>query len=125
MLSRCVLIVDDDESVGQSLALTVESVPSTKAIVVRDGRSALGVLEDPGLRIDALITDLHLPYVDGYELILKLRVIPRYNRLPVFLITADANWSPPDGDTVKGPNVVIRKPFSTREVRRVLEQMLA
>jgi two-component system, chemotaxis family, chemotaxis protein CheY len=122
--NQCVLIVDDDEEVGQSLAMAAESIAGVRTVIAPHGPAALRLLEANGLRIDALITDLNLPHLDGLELLRKIRSLPGYARLPVLLITADPKALPRNGYTVEGPDVVLEKPFSCMEVSRVLEQML-
>jgi putative two-component system response regulator len=122
---RCILIVDDDEQVGQSLAIAVSTIPGLRAIVVRHGAAALGIAADPAVLVRAVITDFHLPHFDGLQLIRKLRELPGYADVPVLMITADDTKTSMNGCTLERPNIVLHKPCSHREVRRVLERLLS
>lgn len=44
-------------------------------------------------RVDLVLMDLHLPYEDGYEALVKLRNEPRFANTCIVAITADANPS--------------------------------
>jgi two-component system, chemotaxis family, chemotaxis protein CheY len=124
-MPHIVLIVDDNETVAMSLASAVEAIPDVKAIMVGDGHAALRVARDPQVTIHALITDFDLPHLDGFSLIEEIRRLPLYTSVPVLMITGHSDRAAKSGCRVKGPNIILPKPFSCREVRRVVEQMLA
>jgi PAS domain S-box-containing protein len=68
--ARRVLVVDDNEDAGQSLALLLEC-QGHEVRVVRDGETAL---EDVGQwRPDVIILDIGMPGMDGYEVVECLR----------------------------------------------------
>lgn len=118
------LIVDDDFLLAQSLALSLETTAGVRTIVVQQSAAALRIATDPALFIDLLITDLHLPHLNGLQLIRAFRALPRYGSLPALMITASSFPQPTNGCTVGDPNVVIQKPFSFREVHRAIETLL-
>src|SRR5947209_19653703 len=121
-MPRVVLIVDDNETVAMSLAAAVESIPDVQAIVVGHGHAALRVLRDSRIRVRALITDFDLPHLDGFSLIREMRRVTPYESVPVLMITGDASGASKNGCKLEEPNIILQKPFSCREVRRVLEQ---
>ena len=122
-MQKTILIVDDAESVAASLALAVESIPGMKPVVALHPHAALLMFRDSSVKIAAIITDLSLPALDGFELIRQLRETSGYENVPAIMITADEQASP-NGNTLCKPNVIFRKPFSVREVCRVLEQLV-
>jgi DNA-binding response OmpR family regulator len=124
-MPRVVLIVDDNETVALSLASAIEAIPDVHAIVVGHAQAALRVIRDSTIKVQALITDFDLPQVDGFSLIREVRNVAPYHTVPVLMITGDANGAFQKSDRVEGPNIILTKPFSCREVRRVVEQMLA
>ena len=57
-----------------------------------DGEEALSALESSiksGTPYDFVFSDLWMPKMNGIELIEKLRADPRFEKLPVFALTAD------------------------------------
>jgi DNA-binding response OmpR family regulator len=123
-MPKLVLIVEDAEIVASSLALAVEMVPGVKAIITRDPITALSLFGAPDSAIAALVTDLNLPHLDGFELIRQVRTLAAYRNLPIIMISADERASSLNGSTPNGANALFRKPFSTKEVCRVLEELL-
>ncbi len=124
LMPKTVVIVEDTETLASSLALAVEMIPGVEAIATRDPRGALSLFLAPGSAIAALVTDLNLPYLDGFELIRQVRGVDGYRNLPVIMISADERASFLNGSTPDGANALFRKPFSLKEICRVLEQLL-
>jgi len=123
-MEKVVLIVEDSDTVAHSLAVAIETLPGVKTIITRDPRAALSLFGAPDFGIAALITDLNMPYLDGFELIRQVRAMEPYSKLPVVMITADERAGDLNGSTQHPANALFRKPFSLKEVCRVLEELL-
>jgi DNA-binding response OmpR family regulator/DnaJ-domain-containing protein 1 len=78
------LIVDDDRSTQRVLAdaLTRQGFVVT---VERDGEWALKTFEKK--RFDAVLLDLLLPAINGYEVAQRMRATPRGRRVPIVMIS--------------------------------------
>jgi CheY-like chemotaxis protein len=123
-VARLVVIVDDTESVASSLAVAFEGIPDVKAVVAHNSGEALRLFTAPNSRISAVVTDLHLPSLNGFELIREIRSLPSYRNLPAIMITADERAARKQASAEETPNVIFRKPCSMKEVSRVLEELL-
>jgi len=79
-----ILIADDDASTRATIADVLRE-EGHDVVTVSDGREAIDALErvDPAL----VVTDLHMPLVDGTELLGAVR--KRNPGTPVVIITAD------------------------------------
>ena len=121
-----VLIVDDNEAVAMSLAIAIERLPDVETVVRFDPAAALALFQeqDGESGFAALVTDYNLPRLNGLELIEKVRTMARYRALPAIMITAGEDAMDLNGNFLSAPNAVFQKPFSMREVCRVLEQLL-
>lgn len=124
-MARVVVIVDDTDSVASSLALAFENIPGVKPVIARNSTEALRLFTVPDSDIAAIVTDLHLPYLNGFELIREIRNLAPYRNLPAIMITADERAGVSAAPTISSPNAIFRKPFSLKEVSRVLEELLA
>src|ERR1700733_3755453 len=110
-MPKVVVIVDDSDSVAISLAVALEANLGVRTIVTHHPIAALRVFQNES-GISAIVTDLSLPFLDGFELIGALRKLHSYERLPALMITA---WEDPESlntSTECRPNVILRKPFS-------------
>jgi CheY-like chemotaxis protein len=123
-LGRTVLIVDDADLCATLLEVTLLEIPGIDVARVGSGVDALKLLDDSRLRICALITDLNMPLVDGFELIAKVRSDLRYQHLPIIVVSGDVDPGTPNRVKSLGVNAFFGKPYSPASVRRTLLQAL-
>jgi CheY-like chemotaxis protein len=121
--SRSVLIVDDSESAMAALEVALLAIPGLAVLTASSGAEALRIL-DHAADVAAVITDLNMPRMDGYELIRRMRGDRRLSATPVVVISADTDPATPGRVAQLGISAYFTKPFSPAEVRRKLEQIL-
>jgi DNA-binding response OmpR family regulator len=118
-----VLIVEDNEHAAYLLRTLLERA-GYAVVVSPDGRDALAKLGsmDP---VDLVILDLMLPYVSGYQVLLEARQNPRWQRVPIVVVTGRTLEMDAVRALETGANDFVRKPFSPEEliarVRRAIE----
>lgn len=110
------LVLNDDAGVRTFLRLSLE-LEGFSVVEARDGPDALSLLGDD---IDACITDLTRPYMDGIELISLVHQIRQ--DLPVLIISG--NYTGQYANRLTGLNWV-QKPFSGGEVARRVRELIA
>ncbi|RDI96044.1 response regulator [Meiothermus sp. QL-1] len=112
-----VLLVDDSLSVrrvvGQMLRKAGYSV-----ITAADGQEALEILEQQTFR--AVVTDLEMPRMSGFELLEELRRRPHLAHLPVAVLTTRASAKHRDLALELGANAYLTKPADAVELERFL-----
>jgi signal transduction histidine kinase/CheY-like chemotaxis protein len=86
------LVVDDDPAMLE-LAQEVFSDPWIRLYVAASGREGLTVLESKA--IDAILLDLIMPEMDGFEFLQALQADPRLAQIPVSVLTSK-DLSEPD-----------------------------
>src|SRR5947208_4608250 len=80
-----VLIVEDEEHLARGLKFNLEA-EGIDAEVVGDGEAGLQRLLHPDSGIDAVILDVMLPGISGFEVVSQLRNAKQY--VPVLILTA-------------------------------------
>jgi two-component system chemotaxis response regulator CheY len=123
-MARLVLIVEDSETCAETLLIALESIPGLEPRVIQSPRAAIAALRDNTDDVAAIVTDLHLPHSDGFELIRQLRAEPRFARLPIVLISGDSDPLLPARALAQGADAFFPKPYSPAAVRKKLEQLL-
>lgn len=118
-----ILVVDDETHIVELVKFNLEK-EGYKVIVAYDGQSALERVRDAVP--DLILLDIMLPQMDGLEVCRAIKQIPRYNTIPIIMLTAKGE----EIDTVLGLEMgaddYIKKPFSPREmVARVKARLRA
>ena len=123
---KLIVVVDDNESLASSLALALARLPGIEVAITDHAAKALSLIAEKASTdsVAALITDYNLPYTNGLELIRQARAVEGCRTLPAILITADDSIRCAKGSMLDTPNAILRKPFSMKEVRRVVEELL-
>lgn len=119
---RIVLIVEDAEFCSATLEMALCVVPELEVHSASSSEQALEILGR--LRVSALITDLHLPGMDGVELITRVRAMGGDSRLPILVISGDSDPRTPNRVLNAGADAFFPKPYSPAAVRQKLERLL-
>jgi two-component system chemotaxis response regulator CheY len=83
-----VLTVDDSSVSRRQIRQALEAVGICVA-EAEEGVEALWRAREQ--RFDLVITDIHMPAMDGLEFIRELRKSPGYERTPVYVLTSDGS----------------------------------
>jgi len=66
--------------------------------------------------------DVMMPHVDGYEVLRSIRKNPETARLPVIMLTVQAQEGDETVGLELGADMYMTKPFNPQDLRRFLEQ---
>ncbi len=122
-MSRTVLVVEDADGIAP-LEISLAALEGVTVLVLSSGRDALRLIQSVSLELAAVITDIHLPFVDGFELIAEIRKQHRYATLPVLVISGDTHPETPERVQRLGANAFFAKPYSPAAIRHSLEDLL-
>jgi DNA-binding response OmpR family regulator len=110
-VARSVLIVDDEPTLRETLAETLEQ-DGLRVLTAGDGREALERFR--ATPVDLVLLDLMLPELSGIEV---CRIIRRESSVPILMLTArDSEIDKVVGLEV-GADDYVTKPFSLRELQ--------
>ena len=115
-----VLVVEDEESIAETLALIVEDSGFTP-LVAYNGREALALARQHHPRL--IITDLMMPYLDGADLIAAVRTDAATQGLeppPVIVVTAAGRARA----EASGADAIIIKPFDVTKIEAAMQRLL-
>lgn len=119
-----VLIVEDSENCAATMEMALLGIPGVSILRVASGLEALRILEQPGSDVQAIITDLNMPRMDGFELIRRVRESARRSTVPIIVVSANTDPGTPERVADMKVDAFFAKPFSPAEFRRKLEQLL-
>ena len=118
-----VLLVDDERLLLVSLtrALQVKR-PEWVIETASDGVEAMRLLKSQ--HVDLLITDVQMPGMDGFALLMQVRKDPYLAGLPLILISAQDDRSSVRKGMFSGADDYLTKPFSADELIQTVESRL-
>jgi two-component system, OmpR family, phosphate regulon response regulator PhoB len=111
-MSDTVLIVDDEELIRETVALHLAG-DGFKAVMAEDGRQALDLMRQSE-RVDLIILDLMLPFLNGLDLCRLLR--REGNMIPILMLTAKGSETDRVVGLEVGADDYLTKPFGMREL---------
>ncbi len=119
---RLILIAEDD-STNQAVILRQLALMGHTAEVANNGIEALDMWREGCYCL--LLTDLHMPEMDGYELVRQIR---RYEseetRIPIVALTADALPAGIERARAHGMDDVLTKPLQLADLQKALNAWL-
>jgi CheY-like chemotaxis protein len=121
-MTRTVLVVEDTDLCRETLELSLTGIPGLALKFVGTAEEALRHLGSADIR--ALVTDLDLPSMNGFELIEAVRAQPGRLSFPILVISGDSDPRTPARLAGLGANAYFAKPYSPAEVREKLERLL-
>jgi len=121
---RAVLIVEDSENSAATLEIALLSIPGLSVLLAGSAAEALRILDGASQSVSAVVTDLNMPRMDGFELIRRIREDRRLASTPIIVVSADTDPATPRRVAELGVSAFFPKPYSPAEVRRKLEQVL-
>ena len=108
-----ILVVDDEEPIQELLRFNLEK-EGYLVCVAKDGQEALKQVEND--QPDLLVLDLMLPGMDGLEVCRKLRSNPKFQQIPIIMLTAKGEEIDKVLGLELGADDYMTKPFSPREL---------
>jgi two-component system chemotaxis response regulator CheY len=123
-MSYNVLIVDDSKSMRKVIlkTLQISGFELGECMEASNGQEALDILE--GKWIDLILSDVHMPVMDGTGFIQSLRERDICRDTPVVFVTTEANEDRLNQLMELGASGYIRKPFRPEEIRALLSRIM-
>ncbi|MBW8831802.1 MAG: response regulator [Burkholderiales bacterium] len=127
-----VLLVEDSPTTAELFVFSLKSIKSAATIhVVRDGVEALDLLlggateDESALHVlpRLVLLDLHMPRVNGFEVLQHLRANERTRRLPVVVYSSSDQESDRREVFRLGADGYIRKPAGYKDFRETVAQL--
>ncbi len=120
-MNKTILLVDDSYSIRESVSFLLTDY-GFDVIKATDGKNALTFLD--GRKIDLILTDLHMPIMNGIELILNVRETGDYKRIPILLLTTETLKEKKLEAKKAGATGWLNKPFEKQKLFKVINKVL-
>jgi DNA-binding response OmpR family regulator len=115
-----ILVCDDEKPITRLLQSSLEK-QGLHVIVANDGREALELMAR--FPIDVLVLDWLMPYVDGLEVLRKVKRTPAYDHLKVIMLSTLTQDADIEEGTREGADRYITKPFSPKDLYSAIQDL--
>lgn len=115
--------MDDAAFVRNLVKTTLQRLNISNVIEATNGREALALLvKNSGFNM--IICDLHMPEMDGLELLKAVREDDRLKAIPFLMLTSDVSQENVKEAIASGVSDYISKPFKPEPFTKKVEQLL-
>jgi two-component system, chemotaxis family, chemotaxis protein CheY len=123
-MAYSVLIVDDSPAMRAFVrrVMQLSGIELAECFEASNGEEALALLRTHW--VDAILTDINMPGVDGEEFLRRLSQDELLSSIPVTVISTDATQNRMSRMFSLGARGYIAKPFRPEELREELERTL-
>jgi len=118
------LLLVEDNLVNQEVGIEILKAAGANVEIANNGQEALDKLQSNGTKYDAVLMDLQMPVMDGYQATQKIRLLEKLKMIPVIAMTADVLPADRERALAAGMNDFIGKPFALSELFGTLRKWL-
>lgn len=117
-----ILVVDDSTAARALVAAVLAEAADLQVERVSTGLEAIKLLSTT--QIDLVLADIHMPEINGLELIRFIKEDTRLRRIPVVIVSTEAAEQDRQRATSLGADDYLAKPFTAEQLRRVINKHL-
>ena len=117
---RRALVVDDVADVTELLSVLLTQAGYE---VVTAGSAAAAIASARQNQFDVIISDIGMPYMNGYELAKTVRGMPGYEAVPMVALTGYSKFDDRQRSLDAGFNAHLTKPVEPGELLDLIEQL--
>ena len=118
------IVVVDDDMMSLSLSKRVFDKAGLQGIYFSSGKEAVAFF-DGRVIPDLILLDIHMPELNGFEVLKELKAAPLYRNIPAVFLTGDEDVKTETAGLHAGAADFIRKPFAAevllKRVRNIIE----
>lgn len=117
-----VILIVDDSATTRALVRDEFEAKGARVLEAENGKEGLWRLRaEP---VDLIVCDIHMPVMDGLQMIQELRKLPEHATTPVFVLTSDAAVTRAAEGKKAGANAWVVKPINAASLWKAVEKAL-
>ena len=123
-MSFNVLIVDDSPSMRQVIkkVIQISGFDVGELLEAGSGKEALEVLSSNW--VDVILSDIHMPEMDGIEMLRRLSEEDLWKRIPVIMVSTEGREQVIEEAKRLGAKGYVKKPFNPEQIKEILMSVM-
>ena len=123
-LNGAMILLVEDHHINQMVAREILERAGMQVHIAVNGQEAVEVLNNRNIDYDAVLMDLQMPVMDGYEATRLIRMDERHRELPIIAMTAHAMVDEIQKCLNTGMNDHVAKPIVPERLMAVLKKWI-
>jgi two-component system, sensor histidine kinase and response regulator len=119
-LKRAKILVVEDNPVNQDVAVAILERAGMSVDLAENGKVAVNMIKTGPVYYDAVLMDIQMPLMDGYEATRIIRAAPFFSDLPIIAMTAHALKGDREKCLDAGMNDYVAKPINMQTLYATL-----
>ena len=115
-----ILVVDDSSAARALVAAVLAEAAELQVERVSTGLEAIKLLSTT--QINLVLTDIHMPEINGLELIRFIKEDPRLRHIPIVIVSTETAQQDRQRAISLGADDYLAKPFTAEQLRRILNK---
>lgn len=112
------ILVAEDNEINQQIVRELLMHAGVAVMVANNGKEVLEILEKH--RFDAVLMDMSMPVMDGFEATRQIRAQTCYENLPIIALSGGVTTEEQAKCTIAGTNAFIAKPLDPKQLMATL-----
>ena len=123
-MSFNVLVVDDSPPMRQVMkkVIQISGFDVGELLEAGNGKEALEVLSSHW--VDVILLDIHMPEMDGIEMLKRLSEEDLWKRIPVIVVTTEGREQVIEEAKRLGAKGYVKKPFNPEQIKEILMSVM-
>ena len=123
-MSFNVLVVDDSPPMRQVIkkVIQISGFDVGELLEAGNGKEALKVLSSNW--VDVILLDIHMPEMDGIEMLRRLSEEDLWKRIPVIVVTTEGREQVIEEAKRLGAKGYVKKPFNPEQIKEILMSVM-
>jgi len=119
---KSILLVEDSATTRSLIRAVIEEIGDFDVVEAPTGFDALKLL--PAQDFDLVVTDINMPDINGLELINFVKGNPRYEHIPLIIVTTERSEEDKKRGMALGATAYVTKPFKAPELQGIIRKIL-
>lgn len=119
---KVILLIEDEPDLRQAIRLRLENA-GYSVIEAEDG--AIGLTAARAQHPDIILLDVMMPKLDGFHVAQSLKNDPRYNHIPIIMLTVKSQQTDIDAGMAAGADAYLTKPYQPHDLLGTISSFVA
>ncbi len=120
-MEKKILIIDDSESIREILKALLEKEGYSITLAIN---GLEGIMKADENNFDLIMTDLHMPELDGIGFISSIRQREAYQYIPILILTTETQQEEKNRAKEAGATGWIIKPFMPSKIISIVKRVI-